>query len=385
MDPHDLQGKTIVHVQKTLGVGGSELHIGLLCRGLADLGARCHIAWLRPPSVDLQGLRRRVESAGVEQHEIVLRHWADPTALHALWKLLAALEPAIVHLHLIHATLLGTLVAKALGRSRIVVTRHRDEPYQKLPWFRVAARTLDRAAHRIIAPSQWVASYTARWDGTPQDKLLVIPHGIEPIPCSPLQRRELRRNLLESWNLPGGDFLFVSVARLHPSKDHATLLAAFEELAQRYQRVWLVVVGDGPLRNKLVTTRDRMAPEISRRLLFIGEVSRPMDLLCAADGFVHATLREGFGLAVLEALSAGLPVVASRVGPMSELIEDGRSGLLVPPRSATALRKAMEQLIRDDDLRRLLASGARKRANLFSAERMVQATAQAYADLLAST
>ena len=135
------------------------------------------------------------------------------------------------------------------------------------------------------------------------------------------------------------------VARFRPSKDHATLLRAFARLAPDYPRLHLALVGDGPLE----PTLRRLAAElgVADRVVFAGPVPGALRPQIAFDVAVLSSTAEGFPNVVVEALAAGVPVVATDVGGVRDSVEDGRTGLLVPPRDPEALAQAVARLLAD--------------------------------------
>lgn len=167
----------------------------------------------------------------------------------------------------------------------------------------------------------------------------------------------------------------VSVARFEPPKDHATLLEALAGL--REEKWELVLVGDGPQQGRIQRTAARLG--IEDRVAFLGYVPDPAPVLSQAQLFVLATRSEAFPRSILEAMRAGLPVVASAVGGVPEAVAEGVSGLLVRPSDASALRIAIASLLRDADLRMTMGRQGRcMYEKRFRFERMADETADLY-------
>jgi glycosyltransferase involved in cell wall biosynthesis len=166
----------------------------------------------------------------------------------------------------------------------------------------------------------------------------------------------------------------IFVARLQPQKDHATLLHAVARLAD----LQLVLVGEGELRSQL----ERLARwlGIANRVYFLGHRSNVAELLKMADLYVHATHSDGFGIAALEAMAAGLPVIASNVPGLAEVV--GTAGILVPPRDAEALARAMQRVLADPILRARLAESSTVRASAFDISQTVTKHLELYETLL---
>lgn len=395
-----LNGIRILHLQKAKGIGGSERHIIDLCAGLRQLGARPQILWLEQKGHALDGLVTLGNEMGVTARRLPIHGHLDPTAAPRISRWLRANPQDLIHVHLIHATLHGVLAARMAGVHAIVATRHRDDTYQRLPWFRLAARLADRACAAVIAPSEWVAQNAARWDGTPGHKIRVIRHGIDMQRFAACMQRfaprvdrskgvrpfDARQRERDRWGAGPQELVIGCVARLHPSKDHDTLLRAFAALQRRLPSVHLALLGSGPLRSRLESlARDLLGPDkAASRVHFLGERPDVEGVLAAIDIAVVSTHREGFCLAALEAMAAHLPVVATRVGPLPELIRHGQEGLLVKHQDPESMAAALEKIARNALLRRRLASAAGQTARRYSMERMVNETAALYAEVLGS-
>ena len=215
----------------------------------------------------------------------------------------------------------------------------------------------------VAAISEYVRRHARRDLNLPDERVVTIYNGVDVTRFGPTP----------SSRPDGGVFTILTIAHLIPEKGVHFLVRAFARLNSESAR--LVVVGDGQDREKLHALSVELG--ISQRVEFCGLRDDAEQLLSDADIFVHpAVWGEGFGLTIAEAMASGRPVVASRVGAIPELIEDGVSGLLVPPGNIEALCAAIERLIEDPELRRQLATRARKRVEeRFSLDRCVEAHA----------
>ena len=378
------EGLHVLHVQKAHGLGGSERHIVELCRSLGSLGFRARVLWLESPGRPLDKLVAFTRANGVASSRLPIRGHIDPglpRRMAAGWR---EDPPDILHLHLIHATLHGVLAAHERTAPPRIASRHGVEPYRRLPGFGWLQRILDRRCTSIIVPSEHLARFTRRWDGTPGRKIRVIPHGLRPeafAPPDPVERAVARAE----WGAGPDEVVFGAVARLHPAKDHATLLHAFAQAGRRVPATRLVLVGDGPLRQGLETlARELLGSRARERIHFAGERVVDRGLYAGFDAAVLATRREGFGLAALEAMAAGLPLAASRVGAVPEIVRDGETGLLVEPGSVPALAATLERLASDPTLRREMGRRAWEAAEGFTVERMARAMAEVYREAVRS-
>jgi glycosyltransferase involved in cell wall biosynthesis len=171
------------------------------------------------------------------------------------------------------------------------------------------------------------------------------------------------------------------VARLDPVKDFPTLLEAFGDVRRRVPRARLVLVGDGPERDRLAERAQRA--DLAGSVDLAGFRSDVRSVLPAADLYVNSSISEGISLTLLEAMAAGVPIVATGVGGTPEVLADGGAGVLVPSRNAALLAAAMSTLALDADRRARLATAARRRLeSSFTIERMVREYAHMYHRLL---
>jgi glycosyltransferase involved in cell wall biosynthesis len=313
----------------------------------------------------------------------------DPRTVRRLRTLMDEVKPAIVHTHLWSADLLAGLAARLAGVPVIVSTVHgayhvpigvRGVRQVRRASLSLGYRTVYRWFDRIIAVSSHVRDDLVNRQGVRVEprSIEVIPNGldlrrIEPI----LDRAVLSDTRLES----SAATRIVSVANFFPLKGHEYLLRAMPHVLRELPDVRCVLVGDGPERPGM----ERLAASlrIATHVDFCGTVSDPLGLVADSAVFVLPGLEsEGFPIALLEALALGRPVVAIRAGGVPEIIEQGRTGLLVPPRDPVALAESIVRLLRDRVLARCLGESGREEVRArFSAEVMVERTEALYQEL----
>jgi glycosyltransferase involved in cell wall biosynthesis len=239
-------------------------------------------------------------------------------------------------------------LARASGFAPLVMTRHGEQ----WPWARAPRMFAAPVTDGVIAVSARVRSaFLEHFPDYPERRLIVIENGIE---AQASGGDEPLRALRE-----GGRAVLYVAARLDPVKDLGTLLRAFA-LARRGRNVVLAIAGDGPERSALTALARDL--EIDADVHFLGFRDDAARLYTGADVFVLSSLTEGLSLSTLEAMAAGLPVVATRVGGNPELILDGETGLLVPPRDPEALAGAIGRVLDDAPLRARLGTAGRARA-----------------------
>jgi glycosyltransferase involved in cell wall biosynthesis len=209
-------------------------------------------------------------------------------------------------------------------------------------------------ADRVIVPSRYSAGIAAALYGVPESRIAVVPE--------PIDLAEWRRRFAAAAGArDGGRPTVLSVARLYPRKRMEDLLEAAALLRRRIADVQIRIVGDGPEGPRLRALHQRLA--LGDSVVFLGHVARAVLALeySRARCFCLPTVQEGFGLVFAEAMAAGLPVVACRAAAVPELVRDGETGLLVPPRTPAAVAAALERMLGDDGLRKEMGMAGRTR------------------------
>ena len=364
----------ITFVIATLDRGGSETQLVRLAGGLDRSRFQPSVICLTRGG-PLEGDLARARVRTFILHK---RHKVDLTALRRLTGLLRLVRPHIVHTWLFTANAYGRWAALRAGVLHLVASERSTDPGK--PWLhRLIDRRLTRRTARIVANCQAVRRvYRARL-GLPARRLVVIPNGLPLRPPEPRAREHFRSRE----GLPRDALIFVTAGRLERTKATDVVVRALAEVSASLPRAWLVVVGDGSELARLKALASGLA--VARRVIFLGEVAEPAEVLAAADVFVFASLYEGLPNVVLEAMGAGLPVVATEVGGVPEVVSEGESGFLVPPRRAGELARRMSQLAADEELRQRLGRAGRARAGEFTVERMVRAYEDLYQEVLSET
>jgi len=273
----------------------------------------------------------------------------------------------IVHTCELYSNLFG-LPAAAFAGVEVRIGNRRELATQDKTRAQLAAQQLAyRAAHIVVANSQAAADQSQR-EGLPARKVRIIPNGLDISRYRPASNRGPVRRL-------------IMVGNLRPEKGHDTLLEALPAILAAEPNVALQIVGDGALRESLTDSIRRRG--LSRHVTMLGEREDVPELLSASDVFVFPSKSEAFPNAVLEAMASGLPVVASRVGGIPELIESGHTGVLVEPGNGRQLADATLQLIRNPERARAMGNAARVHVEQhFSFDRMVASFEELYLSIL---
>ncbi|MDH7486934.1 MAG: glycosyltransferase [Anaerolineae bacterium] len=338
----------LLHVIPTLGLGGAERFLVDLCRALPAHRYRVIVATVSGEGPRADDLRQ----AGIEVFPLRVRsHW-QLNAVLRLARFMRQQRVDIVHTHLFVGEFFGRLAAKLAGVPVVISTaQNAYAPGYLLPRAQVlAGRLLARLDDRLVAVSQGARDYLIQVEGVAPARIEIVPNAIAwPEPVSPAQVEAARRDLGAEGRSP----LLGTVARLTPQKGLAYLLQALVTLRTRFPNLFCVIIGEGELRAELEALAVRL--ELQHHVRFCGLRRDVPALLQCLDLFVLPSLFEGLPLALLEAMAAGRPVVATDVAGSSEVIEDGVSGRLVPPGDATALAQAMAELLDDRERAQALA------------------------------
>ena len=296
-------------------------------------------------------LGSRFEAAGFHPQSFELRSPLDLAAVRQLTTILRDFRADVVHSHEFTMAIYGAAAARR-ANARHVITMHGGLYYAAALRRRLAMRWAARRSDALVGVSMATANELQRQLGVTAPRLQVIPNGIP-------QRVGARDHVRRELSIAPGELLIVAVGNLYPVKGHAVLLDALATL--RDLPGWrLAIAGRGeeeaPLRARAA------ALGIAERIHLLGFREDIPDILAAADLFAMPSLSEGLPLALVEAMSFGLPVVVTRVGGVPEVVTDDVDALLVPPSDVDALASALRRLLDDPALRRRLGDAARTRA-----------------------
>ncbi len=311
--------------------------------------------------------------------------WSDLKVLWRLYRMIRKGRYDIVHTHTSKAGILGRWAAWLAGVPRIVHTTHGHIFYGYFGklltgLFIFAERVTALITDRVVVLTRMERDDHLRLKIGSTDRLTVIPTAIDlsAFSVDPKNGQQLRHQL----GIPQEDIVFGSVARLDPVKGNRFLIDAMAQMLKKYPATTLVLVGDGSERESLMGHCHALG--IQDRVIFTGhqrDVARHLNLM---DIFVLASINEGMGMVLLEAMACAKAVIATRTGGIPEIIEDGYNGILVPPGDADALAHAMMELLAHPDTRSRLEENAKKfDLQKFNIDKMVSDMEQLYASVLA--
>lgn len=319
-------------------------------------------------------LREYMESEGVTCFSCDCRTQAEyPLGLLRLIGFLRRARIDILHTHLFEPSVIGLLAGRLTATSLLMMTRHYSDYHTRIHkrWHVRLDQLCTRLCDRIIAVSQHTADHMRTVEHAPPAKLHVILNGIDFTRVqllTPDARARVRREFAAT-----DAHLLLIVARLHPEKGHSYLFRALPQIARQVHKpVRLLVAGRGP--SDAAYRAEVRTLGIEHLVTFTGFRKDGPDLIAAADLLVLPSVAEAFGLVLTEALYLGTPVVATRVGGIPEIVDDGVDGVLVPPADSEALAAAIIDLLNHPERRAQMAgAGSAKVSQRFRFADMVRA------------
>jgi len=358
----------IVHLDTGQGLRGGQRQLLLLARGLRQ---RSHSQLIVcPEGSELEG---RARQTGFEVFALPAH---DPANAHGILQLrqhLLAAPHDILHAHDGRAQTLAWLASLGMTVRRVASRRVTFLPSNRWSHRLKYAYTCDA----VVAVSDFIRQLLVS-AGVPESKIEIIPDGIE-IPAE-LPTAAARSQLRAQWGLGEQEFLVGHLGAFTPEKGQDVALDALLGLAERLPQARLLLAGDGPTRSSPAITHK--VERARGRAQLCGTIEDLSEFFSALDLFVMPSRAEGLGSSALLAMAYGLPVVASRVGGLPEIVVEGETGWLVPPGSAAALAGAIVAAASDRSRVVQVGRNARERARQFAAAIMVERTEALYSRLL---
>lgn len=330
----------VMHVIPSLECGGAENQALRLLNGLDSGDFERHLVTFRGTDT----ANKRALDSQVRHHILPIRKKGQAGWIFRMALLLRRVRPDIVHAHMFDASLYGALAIGISGVGTLVTTEHGQGNWKR-PIHHRAERVISRVAASRVAVSADIAREMVAAGDVPGRKMRVIENGV---PVGSFKARQPRAAPLR----------MITVGRLETPKDYPTMLQALRILADREVDFFFHFVGDGTEAPSLKGRAAQLG--LNGRAVFEGYRADAAQLMETFDIFALSSVSEGLPVAMLEAMSAGLPVVATKVGGIPDTVREGVEGLLVPPSDPQRLADALETLCRNAPLRMKLGGSARK-------------------------
>ncbi len=363
--------RRILLIIPTLDRCGAEKQLTLLACGLPRDRFDVHVCVLTRDGP----LRAALDQAGIAVTVIGKSRKIDPVAYWRLYRTIRRLQPDLVHTWLFAANAYGRQAARHAGVPHVLAGERCADPWKR--WHELMIdRYLARRTERLVTNSQGVVDFYCQ-QGLPASKFVVIPNAVLPAEPSPITRGQLLAEL----ELPPETRLIGAVNRLWPQKRVKDLIWAADLLKVARDDSHLLIIGDGPQRWRLQRYRDQV--EIADRVHFLGERSDVAKLMPHFDCLWLGSQYEGQSNAVLEAMAAGVPVVATDIAGNRDLVVHGQTGFLVPVGDRAGFARWTHRLLEDADLaHRCGAAAAARVRDEFSVKKMIQRHVALYEELL---
>jgi glycosyltransferase involved in cell wall biosynthesis len=359
----------LVHLNTERGWRGGEIQTLLLFRGLAGRGHQCLL--VAPPDSPLA-------ARSAEQHiplqTVSARGEFDLPAAWTLAGILRRFQPDLVHYHTSHAITLGTLASYRAGRIPAVASRRVSFPLSRNP---LAAWKYTHRVDRVIAVSEGIRNNLVT-AGVPRERLDIIHSAVDLSRFRSLPEREAVRRKL---GYPGQEFLVGAVGHLARHKGHAVLVEAARRLVLEGGEFRFLLVGQGEQEEAL--RRQIIESNLAGLFRLEGFAAEVAEILPGLDLLVFPSLSgEGSPAVLKEAMACGIPIVASSISGVEEVVRHGQEGILVEPGDAAALAAAIRRVASDRSLGIECARRGRERVQGFGVESMVESTERVYGKLL---
>ncbi len=366
----------IVLVIDSLLKGGAESQLVMLAVELHRRGKHCEVFALRAVGELLQTL----EDQGVSVHNGGFSEGRDRVALlrgaWKLWNCIYKSRPCVVHTFLPLSNFIGSFIARSAGASVVITSRRGLGIHQETDsrW-KYLDRISDLLSTIISVNSRAVGKDAIQRDNVSKKDIICIYNGIDltRFSSTAIQRDFMR----ESLGLSSTEFAWVKVANLAEYKGHVDLLKAFAKIVNNYSARLFLVGRDLGAQQSIEDIVAKYCLE--GKVVFLGNRNDVPQILAAMDGYVMASHSEGFSNAILEAMAAGLPIVATNVGGNAEALQNGDLGILVKSHDPEALGTAMQDVMQNKTLRKNLAEAAKVAAfEKYSVDAMVDSYSKLY-------
>jgi glycosyltransferase involved in cell wall biosynthesis len=324
----------------SLGLGGAERVIMQLATGVNRQKFEPVILCLN----DAGPFAAEMEENGISVHAFNKRGAVDFKMLFKMIKFIRTEKIQILHTHLWGANVWGRLAARFAGIP-VVITEHNVDVWKK-GIHRIIDKVLSPFASKVITVSDEVKKFYTDW-GLPESKLVTVYNGVDVDTFSQeIDVTELKK----TWSIGPDEIIIGWLGRMVPAKDLETLLLAFKETRESHTNARLLLVGDGPDKDDIVALGEKL--EISDAIIYAGFQKKVLEFYHLMDLVVLSSTREGHPIVALEAMACARPMVATRVGGVPELVQDGVTGHIVPAQQPAAFAAALNKMLENSELRK---------------------------------
>lgn len=358
----------ILYVITSLGLGGAE---NLLLSYLKRLDRNKYdffVCALREKPDDLLSEISKYS----EVINLGVKNKFNPRVIFRLRKLIRQIQPDLIHTHLFQARFYTTIAYLFSNPTILITHKHNNVNPQKHNVFIFLEMLSILFNTKVIAISQSVKKSLTKFELVPSKKIFVLLNGID--------YQKFNKNAVPKHYSNDKPIIIGTVCRLEPQKGLSYLLLAMKIILAKFPETRLEIVGDGSLLGELQDLSKKLS--ISKSVFFFGKFAEVIPFYNRMDIFVLPSINEGFGIVLLEAMASGVPVVATNVDGIKEVVIDGESGILIPPRSPEAIANAIVKIIENPQLAGDLVEAGFKRSKLFDIQAHVMKIDELYINLL---
>lgn len=367
----------ITHLIKAKQIGGAERHLLMLLPALRERGLDARLLVIVEPDKPMDDFFAEAAERGIPTDSILVHGNTDLVIINRIRAKLNEFKPDILHTHLIHADTFGMPAGKLAGVPHLITTRHNDDDFRNQAVVKLASGVMWSGFKACICISESLKDFVQRVEHAPKEKLFVVRYGIEMKRTAPEEFKAARERLRKMLELPEDAQLIGMACRLVEQKGLPYAIKAMSLLIPDYPNAHLVIAGDGEMMHELKHKAGDL--EIADHVHFLGWRSDVPQIMMGLDIFLIPSLWEGFGLVALEAMSKRLPIIASRVSALPEVVSEGETGLLIPPKDPEAIVSALSLLLDDHALAAHMGMVAEDRVEQdFSVARMADETIAVY-------
>ncbi len=370
----------ILHLRDSGGIFGAERILLSIVSNLDRRRFTPSVLCMVTKGTEGQALMQAVKQHGIEGHSFRVRGRFDPRAIVALRKMVLETQVDVIHCHDFKSNfygLLGTLGTE----TRRVATAHGSTLNRSLKYYQLVDTYFTlRFFHKVITVSQKLTEFY-RDRGFPRKKIVEVLNGLDVHHFETRVREQKWVGNSPEIAIPEGRTVLGTVGRLFPEKGVDILLKSFCRLQKMFPDLFLLVVGDGPERGRLESLSESLG--VGDHVFFTGVLENVVPAFRVMDIFVIPSLREGLPNVILEAIFFGKRVVATDVGSVPLVIEDGKTGMLVKPGSVDSLTKGIQRCLEQEAETLELVVRARERLDSeFTSELMVGKTEKIYIEVM---
>jgi glycosyltransferase involved in cell wall biosynthesis len=331
----------VIHLVEELTIGGLEKILTVIVLNLDKNKYNVSVWCLREGGFFVDKLIK----AGIDVKILRISTSRNPLSIYKLYRLLKNHKFEIIHTHAYSAGTIGRMSAFLAGIPVIISHNHSVYDYYN-KYYHLVEWLLSLITDSVICISEVVNRFANETQRINAKKLITIHNGIDDV-CAVTEKRS--SDLKKELGIPINHSVIGTITHLEEHKGLKYLLEAASLLLQQRNDVNFLIIGDGSLKEELKKLCIDL--NLEKKIIFVGELSEILEILSSIDIFVLPSLREGLGLAILEAMACGKPVIATNAGGIPEIVKDGVSGILVPPKNSEALYMAMNELLNDREKR----------------------------------